>query len=51
MTSELGRRIAFTPGAPLVYRIGSYLPLADVTLDNDAKIQGGALVNVGGRRS
>ena len=30
MTSELGRRIAFTLGALLVYRIGSYIPLPGI---------------------
>ena len=30
MTSELGRRIAFTLGALLVYRFGSYIPLPGI---------------------
>lgn len=33
MTSELGRRVAFTLGALLVFRIGTYIPLPGVDLD------------------
>jgi len=47
MTSELGRRIAFTLGALLVYRIGTYIPLpgfnASVWEQIFATHRGGAL--------
>jgi preprotein translocase subunit SecY len=33
MTSELGRRVAFTLGALLVFRIGTYIPLPGIDLD------------------
>ncbi len=32
MTFELARRIAFTLGALLVFRIGSYIPISGVNL-------------------
>ena len=31
MTPELGRRIAFTLGALLVYRLGTYIPLPGIS--------------------
>ena len=31
MKSELARRIVFTLGALLVYRLGTYIPLSGVT--------------------
>jgi preprotein translocase subunit SecY len=33
MNSELGRRVAFTLGALLVFRIGTYIPLPGIDLD------------------
>lgn len=45
MRSELGRRIAFTLGALLVYRIGSYIPLPGIDPSVWARIFG---ANAGG---
>jgi preprotein translocase subunit SecY len=38
MTSELGRRVGFTLGALLVFRIGSYIPLPGIDLDVWAQV-------------
>ena len=46
MNSELGRRVAFTLGALLVFRIGTYIPLPGIDLDVWAQIfrgRGGVL--------
>jgi len=46
MTSELGRRVAFTLGALLVFRIGTYIPLPGIDLGVWTQIfrgQGGIL--------
>src|ERR1044071_3466947 len=46
MTSELGRRVVFTLGALLVFRIGTYIPLPGIDLDLWTQIfrgQGGVL--------
>src|ERR1043166_232544 len=46
MNSELGRRVAFTLGALLVFRIGPYIPLPGIDLDVWAQIfrgRGGVL--------
>ena len=49
MNSELARRIAFTLGALLVYRLGSYLPLPGVSpavWDQTFQAQQGGLIGV-----
>jgi preprotein translocase subunit SecY len=62
MTSELGRRIWFTIGALLVYRLRTYIPLPGIDqaaltqlfhctmLDLDAQLKNGAHIRLGGQR-